>query len=105
MAYDERILAWEVAAISPLGNQLERHLFATACQPQRRMWFLDPFGFVDGLLDGVIFPTECRIVLCPHVMNNLSRLTEARHTLACVWIPISIGAVFMFIPSCAKAQD
>src|SRR5947209_3810968 len=105
MAYDEGILAWEVAAISPLGNQLERHLFAAPCQPQRRMWFLDPFGFVDCLLDGVIFPTKCRIVLSPHAMNNLSRLAEARQPLTRVWITVPVGTKFVFVPACAKAQD
>src|SRR2546428_14032974 len=69
------------------------------------MWLLHPFGFIDGLLDGVVFSAECRIVLRPHAMNNLCRLAEAGHPLASIWIAVSIRTKLMFVPASTKAQE
>src|SRR2546430_2525926 len=69
------------------------------------MRLLHPFGFVDGLIDSVVFSAERRIVLRPHAMDNLSGLAEASHPLARVWISIPVGTKLMFVPASTKAEE
>src|SRR5437016_14215320 len=105
VAENLQIIGLDVATISPLGDELQCHLFTTTCEPQWLMWPLHPFGFVDGLIDGIVFPAERRVVFRPHAMNNLSCLEEACYTFASVWIAVTIGPILVFVPSCSKAQD
>src|SRR5215212_6657623 len=44
---DRLDVAHDVAGVTPLGDELQGYLLAAAPDPQRRMWLLDTFWFVD----------------------------------------------------------
>src|SRR5579862_2572495 len=95
-------VAASIAGVPIFRHQPERHLLATATNPQRRMGLLHTFGFVDWFVDGVIVARERRIVFRPHLDDDLTRFTEGAHAVACLREAIAIGAPLMLIP--ARAQ-
>src|SRR5436305_14325827 len=94
--------AADVAGIAPFSDQLERHLFAAAAEPQGDVRALDAFRLIDRAVNRVILALENRLFLGPHLDNNFAGFAERLHTVRRRGESITVSPPLMFVP--ARAQ-
>src|SRR5215208_1117652 len=101
---DRLDVAHDVAGVTPLGYQLERHSLASAPDPERRMRLLDTFGLVDGRVNRIVLAFKLGVILRPHAVDDLARLAEHPHPVAKLGEAIAISPPLVLVPACSDAS-
>src|SRR5579883_1430523 len=94
----------DIASVGILCDQLQRHLLAPAADEQRDMRLLHPFRLINCATHVIIPALERRLLLAPHLQDNLHRLAKVAQAFRGIGILIAIGPVLMLIPARANAE-
>src|SRR5690606_17381834 len=95
-----RVTAANVAGIAILRDQLERHLRATAADPERNLEArLVALRLGDRTDDGEVLSFERRHGFRPHRADDLDALAEHGHALLRLREAIAIGAPLVLVPA------
>src|SRR5215212_2781303 len=97
-------VAHDVAGVAPLGYQPERHSLAPAPDPERRVWLLDAFRLVDWPIDRIVLAFKVGVILRPHAVDDLARLSKHAHPVAQLREAIPVSPPLVLVPARPDAR-
>jgi len=92
-------------ATSVLRDQLQRHLLASAADPDRRVRLLHRLRLVDRSPQLVEATVERRFVLRPHRLDHLQRLAQHAQPIRGFGVFVPVSLVLVLVPTGADAED
>src|SRR5690242_12817232 len=100
-----RVGASDVAAIGVLGDQFQRDFLAASAYPELGVRLASALWAVYRPVDRVILAFENGLVLGPHFVDDLARLSEHAHTLGYLREAIAICPPLVLVPARPQTAD